>query len=557
MRAAKTGRLKAAASAVALSMMLAACGGGGGNGVESTPTPTPSPTPTPGPTNTSLQDLQYNQTFRNDAAITKATLSNSDGDASGISAEKTSLAFSYNATDKSYSVSSTAGSQTFKPSDLSASGLGVAIYGKKSGSTTETLYLSAAGAGTQYVSGGIYEKLTKGASSTTASNVAFNYGIPTPDGAVPRSGKALYSASLYGTMVDDTAYRLNGYGSFIADFGAGTLKSDGLARVTRVFDGANWEGPAWTGTASISTTSSTFSGPFDIGGINGTWNGSFYGPDGKEIGATFSAQATGVGFTGYILGSTGDTAYYYQFIPNFTTDVAFGPVQYLAADQSYTFRPNSNQQIRVTGADIVAAESDARYTVYRNGDSTDIQELHLFNPGANNPDIQLSYTTFGLWERTRTEGGVTKQTNYAILGVTGPTILDSPRTGTATYEAQVYGKGVISGPYTRDIRGDATFDMNFDTYKLTGSMTAKEVDPDSVVVHDYGSFTFANGTVFNRSINSDISDGLNKVGSLNGTLYGPDGVELGASFNLRVPVDAYSSMGIEGVIVGKIVTPPH
>lgn len=566
-------------SALVVALALSACGGGGGGGVGSTPTPVPTPTPTPTPapsptptpapsgTNASLTDLQHSETFQNNAARVGGKLNTTSVSASGVNAKTEALTLSYNAAAKSYTVKSAAGEATFLPSNKIASSGNTVEFKKISGSTSQDLYLTDAGVGTRYVRGGTYEKLVVGADATDAIDVMFNYGVVTPSGATPIAGKGLYWTSMQGTYVWDTAYRLYGSGYITADFSTGKLTSEGTSRAVRVFDGANQDGFAWSAGGTVSRNSSGFSGRFTIGGLDGAWNGSFYGPSGEEIGATFSAKSSdgSAAFAGFLLGKTEDTASYYTFIPNLTADIQFETprtkVQFRYADGSYTYMPNSNQQIRVAQTDIVAPETDARYTVYRNVNGNDVQQLHLFNPGSGNPDIQLSYTTFGVWERTGGGGGIAGP-RYAVLGVTGPALLDSPRTGTANYAGQVYGtsQSSLNGTQViRDVRGEASFDMNFDTRILTGYMDSRGIDRDTGSTHEYGRFVFIDGAVAGRSFGANLSAQSQTIGNIEGYLYGPDGVELGASFNAsvadRTVRDAFGYnplMTIDGVVVGKI-----
>ncbi|WP_162895988.1 transferrin-binding protein-like solute binding protein [Novosphingobium sp. THN1] len=518
-----------------------------------------------------MNDLKVSESFANVAAKLQTVVSSDTGQTTQASAAKTPLSISYDGATGGYRISGDGVNQSFARSDVIASGLRQVEFRKETGNASESLFLTSNSGGTccSYVGGGLYEKLINGSGQVSATDLAFTYGYPSRPSQVPTTGKALFGTFLFGTLVTDTAYRLRGSGVVVVDFATGQIRTQGLARQTRVYDNADQEGPEWAGSSRISSGSSSFDGDFTLGGVSAKWEGAFYGPSGNEVGATFYGQSpdSRAAFAGFMIGKAGPTAELYRFIPDLPYDVLFetqgAKVQFRVADGSYTYKPGSSEQVSLAAKDIVSAESDARYTIYRKIVADGTEQLKLFNPGGANPDIKLSYTTFGNFLKTIASGaGTIEQSYFAVMGVTGPTILDSPRNGRATYNAQIYGDAMagLSPQVRKDLRGAATFIVNFDASTFEGSMLPILINRTSGQSLAYDPILFTSGFASGRSFLSDLSQNNAKVGSMSGLFYGPDGVELGGQFQFRITdVHFKDSSGFnpvlsaQGVVVGKLV----
>jgi hypothetical protein len=176
----------------------------------------------------------------------------------------------------------------------------------------------------------------------------------------------------------------------------------------------------------------------------------------------------------------------------------------------------------------------------------------VFKPRADNPVIQLTYTTFAMY------GSNYQQGPFGFVAFGTPTPASAmPVTGSASYTAAVEGSTLSSGTYSDYIKGTATLQFNFGAGTLAGHF-----DP---VIYDLlaygdgglslGRYDFVN-TVYGVGSTS-FSGGLHQAGlgsdgSFDGLFTGPNAQELMARWSAPfLDPRTHSMSSMFGVWVGK------
>lgn len=123
------------------------------------------------------------------------------------------------------------------------------------------------------------------------NEIYFSYGIRTLPADLPKTGSASYGLALVG---DGGGTNVGGTGTLSANFAVGTV-SVSLSPEYIYAQGRSPFGPI-TGTGTISSATSTFSGTLASSAYTGSVNGAFYGPQAAEAGGSFVINsATGGG----------------------------------------------------------------------------------------------------------------------------------------------------------------------------------------------------------------------------------------------------------------------
>jgi len=215
-------------------------------------------------------------------------------------------------------------------------------------------------------------------------------------------------------------------------------------------------------------------------------------------------------------------------------------VRYDAATQGYLVDLPSRDEFR-----FVSTSQDASFwygfaaTGYYQGTLVDVAK-----PSATNPDIQLSYTSYGI-----TTGYYTSDFGFFAFGSATPAA-GVPITGTASYDALIRGRALDN--FGR-IDGDATFQFNFQTGTLAGHFDP--VYELNGVVTDLGTYNFVS-TVFgvgSPTFSGRLSlTGAPALGDFDGRFTGPAAQELMARWTapyLNPSTQQWKEMF--GVMVGK------
>lgn len=251
-------RNKRIVAAFAASSVLAGCGGDGG--VQG-----PGSTPAAPSANSTITSLVASQSFTNDDAVTTVALAPPGGASSGASASKSTLSISYDASSKSYTVSTGGRSQTFAPGDQTTSnsnGPGITAFQKSANGTSD------------------YLTLVTTPFDTSVSNRYVGLGF--------------WQRNL------TTRYALTGTSSFNVDFSSQSFTGALALKGKQEGTGASRDFGSFVVTANILYGQSG-GGPLTQGGASvGNFTGSFFGPGGEEFAGTFSTNGGGVMMAGVV-----------------------------------------------------------------------------------------------------------------------------------------------------------------------------------------------------------------------------------------------------------------
>ena len=179
--------------------------------------------------------------------------------------------------------------------------------------------------------------------------------------------------------------------------------------------------------------------------------------------------------------------------------------------------------------------SSSATTGYRRVVGNQQDDVVLFKPGAGNPELALTYASYGAWQRIADNGTELKiDTSFFTYGVeTTPS--EMPKTGSATYQTKIDGqfadtRGVFA------LAGDSHFDANFASGAVNFTM-----NPVGRNVAD-GSYANFGQLVLTGSIKTpdqaykgnEFSAETGSAGAyaaqMQGAFYGPGAAELGGTF---------------------------
>lgn len=580
--------------------LLASCGGGGGGGVGSagsvavTPTPSPSPSPTPTPTNTSLLDLQANQTFTGNAAGVTAAFDLTNKAVITGNGNNESLTVNYDASAKSYTLTTGGRTQVFAPTDVNSTTTNDTQYRKTDGTNIDYLTLvKVPYTGTtpsKYVAIGYWQRnVLTGTRQDTLFDV-FTYGFPTAAGVVPRSGTASFATDVFGLAAypGHEPRIFQGRGTFSADLLSGLFSFNSPLTETNLLTGASIVGGSVNllGSGKFGSDS-TFSGNMRYDGaygtVSGTVSGRFFGPAAEEVGAAFVGNnSAGATVNGALTGQRNDALpAVNQALTNliapqlffgqgalltFTTFDSGGTPQARtttltgqlnrALDGSFTYGPGaSNLPSGTFNSPSIVASSDPNFVSYQPTFNGQPVKLDLYKPGSANSELVLTYATFGRWSSTAKNGAVTEFNQvYFAYGIETPARLLAAKTGSGHYVGVAYGAGAnqTTGALY-DIKGTSMFDIDFSRQSYSGAIALKGTSTNGAAAVDFGNFTFAAPlSAFTAESAADLMQNGQLRGTLTQRFFGPDGEEIAGPFTLSVPGAAGSGFtAIAGVAVAK------
>jgi hypothetical protein len=203
-------------------------------------------------------------------------------------------------------------------------------------------------------------------------------------------------------------------------------------------------------------------------------------------------------------------------------------------------------------ANRVAAESNANFTVNRTIiEGTPVRRQvtgRLFNPGAGNTRLPLTYTSFVdiLVQEVDASGQQIGPRSYSRMwlpfGVVTPTA-GQPTTGTATYNGVAFAQGVTPTNFNVEASGTSQMVANFSNNSFTASVTLTDVASGTAFApFNFGGFIATNG--FSGNGNSG------NIGQWAGRFFGPAANEFGAVFDATRD-DANGRTTFSGVAVGR------
>jgi hypothetical protein len=282
-----------------IALLLFGCGGGGSGSSGSGAS---------GPTYATLATLSSSTTFAT-VAVASTYYRLPDAETPTITAVGATVTAEYNPASSTYTLtgslagSTTQVSQTFGPAALQNGSYSITNTGSDGTTVVGTLFVSQSlspypgGTQTNYSYAG-YGQWGNGSTSSTFvqdySDYNFTYGIGTQPGDLPRTGTVTYNLLLTGTPDPSV---IVGTGTLTADFTAGTVS---VSLSPGIDDLVDTEGvtsfPPFvtlTGSGTINLTSNGFNFAITGAQYSGQLNGLFYGPQGAEVGAAFTANPTG------------------------------------------------------------------------------------------------------------------------------------------------------------------------------------------------------------------------------------------------------------------------
>jgi hypothetical protein len=571
--------------------LVAACGGGstgGDAGVNPIAAPPPAPPPPP-PPNASLTDLQFSQTFASDSASSAAQLDLSAKATVGGTTSLSNVTVHYDAASKSYTIDSSAGTQTFAPADVLATAYsGETHYEKQQGANHDYLTLVhlpyTSTTPLQYVDLGYWQRNNVVGSTQNTSFDIFAYGLATPATAVPRTGVATYGVDAFGFFITPgiSPKGVEGHGTFTADFLTGVYStSSTLFEFDLTSPNVSIGSLLLDSAGKLSATDGTFTGDISYRGndaaVAGKMTGRFYGPGAQELGGSFAADnGKGSALTGAFTGSRDPNAAPTNVaLTNLVADQHFFPQSALlennpALGQATTFQIIGGLDIRTDGtityspglsslpfATFTAADkvvSPPNWTTYQKVVNGQPLELRLFTPGPSNTQFALTYSSFGTWHTTDKSGfGTADDDVYFVYGIETPQGLLSRRTGTAHYDGILFGAGADrNATIAYDLSGTSHFDVDFGAQAFTGALAITGKDRADASMVDFGNYDFSGAMGFTKDTESMLMQAGQQAGRMTTRFYGPSGEEIGGSFQIFVPRPGGSQVLLTGATIAKV-----
>jgi hypothetical protein len=557
------------------------------------PSPPPPPPPPAVGNNASLADLQFSESFANNAATASASFPTSGGPATAT-AQAVTGSIAYDAGARSYTLSVQGRSLTFSPGDVDSAQTTatLTVYKKVSGSTTDTLTLTNPGSSGRFTytwaGGAFWQRTVQGSAAVTGSLDALAYGVRTPDAAVPRTGQAEYAVDLIGAQSGPGAVvGITGQGIAQVDFARGAITTVGT--LTAPTTGAS----VFSSEARIASDRNSFTGTFrysDFGEFSGTLTGAFNGPAAQELGAAYEVRsADGRVAVGTLIGRTAARAGTNAKLTSLTAnEILADDASRLSTTLTGTSGSNattgtfSNSAAATTALavhydsaqrsySLIAPERSQYFGPDRPGGTPsldrhsgpDTDRLSFPVPPTSGGDfrpvtnadllLNLEYVKAGRWLFQQGGSGTTGYTirDFAFGLATPASAV--PRTGTAGFVIGITGTAADGDfPNLVNFGGNGTATVNLASGAITGSglLGFREDFTMSGRATRTGTGDFNLTATLSSSANAfngtfAFTGFGNYSGPLLGRLYGPTGQEMGGSFS--------ATDGAGGTAVGSLV----
>lgn len=440
---------------------------------------------------------------------------------------------------------------------------------------------------------GYWQHNTVSGSTQQTDFRTFTFGFDTPAATLPRTGSAHWLTDVLGllTTPGKELRVVQGNADFDVDFAASAFRLQGYLNENQVVSTGGTSGALAIQSGGLLSAGTGFNGPLSYqssnGILHGTLNGQFYGPSADEIGASFTAQDNGAAISGALTGQRSTRASTSDGIKNLTLtgpvtnellrgpsaemyatdDDALSGFQQIAATVSavsVNLTANGvssvgfNYQYNINPQDIVA-DGRTNFTTYKSTVAGSPVTVSLYKVGAANQELALTYTSFVSWIWPRGPGnstlpGDTFDANFATYGIRTPRDLLTNRTGTATYDGVLYGRGASLAGTIYDLTGKSRFDVDFSAAQYTGSLdingTTQSGNQTAI-----GHFTFGAAMGFGEMAEADIagpSVNSARPHAIQPLFYGPSGQEIGAHFRFELnQTGTPESLALAGVAVAK------
>ena len=220
---------------------------------------------------------------------------------------------------------------------------------------------------------------------------------------------------------------------------------------------------------------------------------------------------------------------------------ASSQLRYDAASRSYTLT-GSLPAATFGPAERDAASSNATITTYGRTNGTRQDAFVLFSPGAGNPQLALTYASYGALQSITTGGSnLDIDTSFFTYGVLTPAA-DMPKTGAATYQTLI--DGLFAGSAgTYSLSGSGQFAADFAAQTVSFTMAPVGTPVLSGSAKSFGTLSGTGRISGGNQFDANASGGAYSAG-LAGYFYGPAAAEIGGTFTLS---------GADGSGVGALV----
>lgn len=234
-------------------------------------------------------------------------------------------------------------------------------------------------------------------------------------------------------------------------------------------------------------------------------------------------------------------------------------LSYDAGTQGYTVRDASGASATFLPSARSSGESNVKVTIFEQASGNAKDKLVLFNPGAANTTMALSYVSYGAW-RHSVDNGTTADLSfqYFVYGIRQAA--NQPSTGYGSYATTVEGIWnspdgvyVLSNATANSI---ATFNADFAAKTVSTTLDLVGTNLSGGATRGLGRF---DGTGSITSLGNGFSGTFSQVGagaygstfngSFAGAFFGPQGQEVGYTFSLTDPSGRGGTAA--GAAVGK------
>jgi hypothetical protein len=506
--------------------------------------------------------------FANSAATATVSYPTSEG-APTLSSSSTIASIRYDAADQSYTLAVDGRTQSFRPSDIDPAqgNEAITVYVRTSGNTTDSLTITRPGtAGLftySYVGSAFWQRTVDGTAAISGNFDAITYGVRTPDGAVPRTGQAHFNLSMLGAFSNvNSVSSVAGDGALQVDFGSGQVALNiAIGRNGGITGNMQGSGRLDSGNSLSGTFSSGISGRNFVG----SFGGSFFGPAANEVGAAFNGRepSNGLVLAGTFMGrrasatlnSDFNTLAAPQFFTATTNRVAFDKTGDTTAAANVTSGPGS----LVIGYDPATSFTGSLFNFFtpdgvirrraqadqfgQSGGYAGIQSM----PGAGGQSwLQYNLSDFQFLKAGRLNSIVGTRYTFDDFLIGFPAQRDALPTGRAGYLAQLNGTLFNSAEAPLPLTGTTLFSVDFAIGRLTVTGDVRSRNDSRVFGNIDASAQLSSGSSSFSGI-WNVAGSASYSGSWNGGFFGPQGQEVGATWQ----ASAEGGNLMAGVLYGK------
>lgn len=220
-------------------------------------------------------------------------------------------------------------------------------------------------------------------------------------------------------------------------------------------------------------------------------------------------------------------------------------VHYDASARTYTLIGTSLAEVAFGPSDRDAGSSNNTITIYTK--TTDLRQrtLALFNPGSANPELALTYASYGGLQ-VITDNGSNLDVNTAFFTFGVKTAAsDMPRTGSASYSTKIDGQ-FADGTGAYIVGGSSSFSADFAAGTINFTMDPVGQNVVTGLPKSLGSHSINGSITSGNEFGGQTSSVGTYNSSLRGYFYGPAAAEIGGTFTISGGGGAGA-----GALVGK------